>query len=105
VRDRGYSGLSFREQVKDVGIQERQHPPLFPDQGSAGRRAGESLYIGPRRIPGWLAGRRADPRAYLARYTDVFRDTLRSDNRTCLEGILAAEHKELPDEVRNEVVP
>jgi TetR/AcrR family transcriptional repressor of nem operon len=88
-----------------LGIQERQHPPLFPDQGSAGRRADGSLYIGPRRIPGWLAGRRVDPRACLARYTDVFHDTLRNDHRTCLAGILAAEYKELPDEVRNEVVP
>src|SRR5437868_1196731 len=45
-----------------------------------------------------------DPQTCLARYTDVFRDTLRNDNRMCLAGILAAEHKELPDEVRNEVV-
>ena len=29
---------------------------------------------------------------------------MRNDNRMCLAGILAAEHKELPDEVRTEVV-
>jgi TetR/AcrR family transcriptional repressor of nem operon len=40
----------------------------------------------------------------MERYIDVFGNTLRNDNRMCLAGILAAEHKELPDEVRIEVV-
>jgi TetR/AcrR family transcriptional repressor of nem operon len=40
----------------------------------------------------------------MARYTDVFADTLRNENRMCLAGILSAERNELPDDVRTEVV-
>ena len=40
----------------------------------------------------------------MARYTDVFADTLRNGNRMCLAGILAAERNGLPDEVRSEVI-
>ena len=36
--------------------------------------------------------------------TDIFRTTLLNENRMCMAGILAAEHKELPDEVRAGVV-
>ena len=38
--------------------QERQHPPSFPDQGRAGRRAGGSPHLGLRGVSGWPAGRR-----------------------------------------------
>jgi TetR/AcrR family transcriptional repressor of nem operon len=34
----------------------------------------------------------------------VFGNTLRNDNRMCLAGIMAAEHRELPEAVRAEVV-
>ncbi len=40
----------------------------------------------------------------MRKYTDVFGETLRNDNRMCLAGIMAAEHKELPEEVRDAVV-
>jgi TetR/AcrR family transcriptional repressor of nem operon len=36
-------------------------------------------------------------------YTDVFRSALSNDNRMCLCGIMAAEHDDLPAEVRAEV--
>jgi len=45
-----------------------------------------------------------DPETCLSRYTDVFADTLRNENRMCLAGILSAERNELPDDVRTEVV-
>jgi TetR/AcrR family transcriptional repressor of nem operon len=40
----------------------------------------------------------------MARYTEVFADTLRADNRLCLAGMLGAERNQLPEEVQAEVV-
>ncbi|MEI9899469.1 MAG: hypothetical protein WDN31_04270 [Hyphomicrobium sp.] len=40
-----------------------------------------------------------DQATCMRKYTDVFGATLRNDNRMCLAGIMAAEHKELPEEV------
>ena len=105
VQDLGYSGLSFRELAKDVGIKSASDPLLLPDQGGAGRRAGPPLHGALRQASGCAAG--AGPRpadADGARYTDVFADTLRNGNRMCLAGILAAERNDVPVEVRIEVV-
>lgn len=44
VQDLGYSGLSFRELAKDVGIKERQHSLLFSEQGRIGSGIGQSLH-------------------------------------------------------------
>jgi len=51
-----------------------------------------------------LLAQRLDPVTCLQRYCDMFAQTLRNDNRMCLAGILSAEHNELPEEVRTEVV-
>jgi TetR/AcrR family transcriptional repressor of nem operon len=40
----------------------------------------------------------------MERYTEVFADTLRADNRLCLAGMLGAERNALPEDVRSEVV-
>ncbi len=104
VQDRGYSGLSFRELAKDVGIKSASIHHYFPSKGELGGALADrytsdfSAYL-----DGLLADG-LDPQACLACYTDVFRDTLRNDNRMCLAGIMAAEHRELPEEVRTEVV-
>jgi TetR/AcrR family transcriptional repressor of nem operon len=45
-----------------------------------------------------------DQKACIQKYTDVFGRTVRNDNRVCLGGIMATEFKELPEEVRIEVV-
>jgi len=60
------------------------------------------------RISSPLGDYRTMPRYHMLdgieRYTDVFADTLRNENRMCLAGILSAERNELPDDVRTEVV-
>ena len=104
VQDRGYSGLSFRELAKDVGIKSASIHYYFETKGELGAALANRYTAD---FLGYLDGLLAeglDARTCLARYADVFRDTLRNENRMCLAGILAAEHKELPDEVRAEVV-
>jgi TetR/AcrR family transcriptional repressor of nem operon len=44
-----------------------------------------------------------DPKSMMKDYTAAFRAALENDNRMCLCGILAAEHHDLPAEVRVEV--
>ncbi len=104
VQDRGYSGLSFRELAKDVGIKSASIHHYFPTKGDLGGALADRYTSDFAAYLDGLLADGLDPRTCLARYTDVFRDTLRNDNRMCLAGIMAAEHKELPDEVRTEVV-
>jgi len=104
VQDRGYSGLSFRELAKDVGIKSASIHHYFPTKGGLGGALADRYTSDFAEYLDGLLADGLDPQACLARYTDVFRDTLRNDNRMCLAGIMAAEHKELPDEVRTEVV-
>jgi TetR/AcrR family transcriptional regulator, transcriptional repressor for nem operon len=104
VQDRGYSGLSFRELAKDVGIKSASIHHYFPTKGELGGALADRYTSDFAAYLDGLLADGLDQQTCLARYTDVFRDTLRNDNRMCLAGIMAAEHKELPDEVRKEVV-
>jgi TetR/AcrR family transcriptional regulator, transcriptional repressor for nem operon len=104
VQDRGYGGLSFRELAKDVGIKSASIHHYFPTKGKLGsalavRYTSDFLQY----LDGLLA-EGLDQKACIRKYTDVFGRTVRNDNRMCLGGIMAAEFKELPEEVRIEVV-
>src|ERR1700722_4081405 len=104
VQDRGYGGLSFRELAKDVGIKSASIHHYFPTKAELGsalaaRYTSDFLHY----LDGLLAAG-LDQRACIRKYTDVFGQTVRNDNRMCLGGIMAAEFKEIPEEVRIEVV-
>ncbi len=104
VQDRGYGGLSFRELAKEVGIKSASIHHYFPTKGELGG-ALVALYTAD--FASYLDGlleEGLDQDCCIRKYTDVFRDTLRNENRMCLGGIMAAEHKELPAEVQAEVV-
>jgi TetR/AcrR family transcriptional repressor of nem operon len=104
VQDRGYSGLSFRELAKDVGIKSASIHYYFETKGELGAALASRYTADFRDYLDGLLAQSLDTRTCISRYADVFRDTLRNENRMCLAGILAAEHKELPAEIRTEVV-
>ena len=104
VQDRGYGGLSFRELAKDVGIKSASIHYYFETKGELGAALANRYTADFRYYLDGLLAEGLDTRTCLSRYADVFRDTLRNENRMCLAGILAAEHKQLPAEVRAEVV-
>jgi TetR/AcrR family transcriptional repressor of nem operon len=104
VQDRGYSGLSFRELAKDVGIKSASIHHYFPTKGELGGALAERYTLDFAEYLDGLLAEGLDRETCIRKYTDVFGQTLRNDNRMCLAGIMAAEHKELPDEVRTEVV-
>ncbi len=100
----GYSGLTFRELAKDVGIKSASIHYYFATKGDlVASLASRYTAFYTEYLDNFLA-EGLDPETCMARYTDMFAATLRADNRMCLAGILAAERNELPDDVRTEVV-
>ena len=104
VQDRGYNGLSFRDLAKDVGIKSASIHHYFPSKGDLGAAVAAQYTADFKEYLDSLIADALDPAECIRRYIDVFRTTLLNDNRMCLGGIMAAEHKELPTEVRAAVV-
>jgi TetR/AcrR family transcriptional regulator, transcriptional repressor for nem operon len=104
VQDLGYSGLSFRELAKDVGIKSASIHYYFPSKGELGAALASRYTAHYADYLDGLLTQGLDTETCMARYTDVFADTLRKDNRMCLAGILGAERNELPEQVQTEVV-
>jgi TetR/AcrR family transcriptional repressor of nem operon len=104
VQDLGYSGLSFRELAKDVGIKSASIHYYFATKGELGEALTGRYTAQYAAYLNGLLAQALDPETCMARYTDMFADTLRNGNRMCLAGILAAERNELPEDVRTEVV-
>lgn len=103
VQARGYSGLSFRELAKEIGIKSASIHYHFPTKGDLGavlarRYTDEAV----EQFGVFLAGSQ-DPKTCIENYTNVFRSALLNNNRMCLCGIMAAERDDLPAEVRAEV--
>jgi TetR/AcrR family transcriptional regulator, transcriptional repressor for nem operon len=104
VQDRGYGGLSFRDLASDVGIKSASIYHYFPTKGELGSALAARYTFD---FLGYLDGLLADgldQKTCIQKYTAVFGQTVRNENRMCLGGIMAAEFKELPEEVRIEVV-
>lgn len=101
---RGYSGLSFRELGKAVGIKSASihyHFPTKADLGAAlARRYCDDAKAALDEI--WAASPDAATRLRL--YAGIFRLALANDNRMCMCGYMAAEHDDLPESVQIEVL-
>lgn len=104
VQDRGYSGLSFRDLAKEVGIKSASIHHYFRSKGELGAALADRYTADLAAYLEGLLEQGLDRESCMGKYTDIFRNTLLNENRMCMAGILAAEHKELPDEVRAGVV-
>jgi TetR/AcrR family transcriptional regulator, transcriptional repressor for nem operon len=103
VQARGYNGLSFRELAKEVGVKSASVHYHFPTKGDLGAALAQRYTDdAAAHFDGFLADSQ-DPDSCIRSYTDVFRSALLNNNRMCLCGIMAAEHDDLPVEVRAEV--
>jgi TetR/AcrR family transcriptional repressor of nem operon len=103
VQAHGYNGLSFRELAKDVGIKSASIHYHFPTKGDLGAALARAYTAEALAYFDSLSLAAKDKAASFRKYTDVFRAALLKNNRMCLCGILAAEHDDLPPEVRTEV--
>jgi TetR/AcrR family transcriptional repressor of nem operon len=104
LQDLGYGGLSFRELAKDVGIKSASIHYYFATKGELGAALANRYTAHYGAILEDMLTQGLDVETCMARYTEVFADTLRADNRLCLAGMLGAERNQLPEEVRAEVV-
>lgn len=104
VQDRGYGGLSFRELAKEVGIKSASIHYHFPTKGDLGGELARRYTFDFAAYLDGLLAEGLDRATCIQKYTEVFRDTVRNENRMCLGGIMAAEHNDLPAEVQAEVV-
>src|ERR1700761_9800404 len=87
VQDLGYSGLSFRELAKDVGIKSASIHYYFATKGELGAALVDRYTAHFAAYFNGLLAEGLDPETCFTRYTDVFADTLRNENRMCLAGI------------------
>lgn len=103
VQYRGYHALSFRELAKEVGVKSASIHYHFPTKGdlatALAQRYTDDLVV----YLNELLTASQDQELCVRKYTDVFRSALLRNNRMCLCGILAAEHVDLPVEVRTEL--
>jgi TetR/AcrR family transcriptional regulator, transcriptional repressor for nem operon len=104
VQARGYGGLSFRDLAAEVGIKSASIHYHFPTKGDLGAALTRRYTSDFAEYLDGLLTNSPDRDACIRKYTDVFRCTLLNGNRMCLGGFMAAEHDELPEEVRAEVV-
>src|ERR1700704_4076832 len=81
VQDRGYSGLSFRDLAKDVGIKSASIHHYFPTKGELGGALAERYTADFESYLDDLLAEGLDRDTCIRKYTEVFRDTLRNENR------------------------
>lgn len=103
VQARGYNALSFRELAKEVGIKSASIHYHFPTKGDLGAALARRYTEDATAYLDQLLAVSQDPGLLMKSYTAAFRLALENDNRMCLCGIMAAEHHDLPAEVRTEV--
>ncbi|MEM6589282.1 MAG: TetR/AcrR family transcriptional regulator [Pseudomonadota bacterium] len=99
IRSHGYSGFSFREVAKEVGIKSASvhyHFPTKPDLAAAvAKRYRE-------RFAHALDNSECEGIERVTAWRELFHNALRKDGLMCLCGILAAEGDSLPAEVARE---
>lgn len=103
AQSHGYSGLSFRELAKDVGIKSASIHYHFPTKGDLGAVLARLYSAHAQADLDAVLERTDNPAARLAAYVALFRRALEDGNRMCLCGIMAAEYDDLPDAVKAEV--
>jgi TetR/AcrR family transcriptional repressor of nem operon len=103
VQARGYNALSFRDLAEAVGVKSSSIHYYFPTKGDLGASLARQYTEEFLEYLNGLLAQSVDWRECIAKYAEVFRDTLLRENRMCMAGILAAERPDLAPEVRAEV--
>ena len=100
IRDGGYTGFSFRDIAKDVGVTSASVHYHFPTKerlaAAVARRYSDRL------LAAAVAGR-TDKVTAIEAWRRLFRKALIEDGRMCLCGALGASARDLPEEVLSEV--
>jgi TetR/AcrR family transcriptional repressor of nem operon len=99
----GYSGINFRSIGETVGIKNASIYYHFPSKADLGAAVAARYWQDTARVLEDMREADPDPLRCLERYPSIFRSSLENGNRLCLSSFMAAEHEDLPDEIRREV--
>src|ERR1700720_3766379 len=103
VQDRGYSGLSFRELAKEIGIKSASIHHHFPSKADLGVALARRYWEDSAAVLEKLLDKSSNPIHALRQYPATFRKALENHNRICLCSFMAAEYDDLPEAVKKEV--
>jgi TetR/AcrR family transcriptional regulator, transcriptional repressor for nem operon len=99
----GYGGLNFRDLADEVGIKAASIYYHFPSKADLGAAVARRYWEDTAAALESMLAETSDPVRCLRRYPDVFRKSLKTDNRICLCSFMAAEYDDLPEAVKKEV--
>ena len=103
VQAHGYSGLSFRELAKEIGIKSASIHHHFPSKADLGAALARRYWEDSAAVLETLSAESRDPLRALRQYPNTFRKSLENNNRLCLCSFMAAEYDDLPGPVKKEV--
>ena len=103
VQAHGYSGLSFRELAKEIGIKSASIHHHFPTKADLGVALTKRYWEDSAAVLEKLLAKSSDPIHALRQYPATFRKALENHNRMCLCSFMAAEYDDLPKAVQKEV--
>jgi TetR/AcrR family transcriptional repressor of nem operon len=103
VQAHGYSGLSFRELAKEIGIKSASIHHHFPSKADLGAAVARRYWEDSAAALEALLAESSDPIRALRQYPGTFRKSLENNNRLCLCSFMAAEYDDLPEPVKKEV--
>jgi TetR/AcrR family transcriptional regulator, transcriptional repressor for nem operon len=99
----GYSGLSFRELAKEIGIKSASIHHHFPSKADLGAAVAGRYWEDSAAALEALLAESSDPIRALRQYPATFRKALENNNRLCLCSFMVAEYDDLPEPVKKEV--
>lgn len=103
AQSHGYSGLNFRDLAAVVGIKSASIYYHFPSKADLGAAVARRYWEDTAAVLEAMQAGADSPLECLQRYPSIFRRSLESGNRLCLGSFMAAEHEDLPTQVRSEV--
>jgi len=99
----GYSGINFRSIGEAVGIKNASIYYHFSSKADLGAAVAHRYWQDTAEVLSAIREANPDPFQSLAIYPSIFRTSLEDGNRLCLSSFMAAEHEDLPEEVKAEV--
>lgn len=100
---RGFNGFSFRDLADIVGIRSASIHYYFPTKADLGKALVVRYRHRLETLLGEIERREPSVAGRFQRFVEFLLDVIRSENRLCLCGILAAEACTLSDEMRAEI--
>jgi TetR/AcrR family transcriptional repressor of nem operon len=100
----GYSGINFRDLAASVGIKAASVYHYFPSKSELGAAVARRYWQDTAAELDRKAAETSDAKSCLTWYPEIFRKSLANNNSLCLGSFMAAEHEDLPEEVKNEVL-